>query len=195
MTFVNAHLKLYKLIILCFIFPVVAAAQSSNPTKEGYRLSPAFELMRSTHSNLFYAPSLKVNYLFSNGLEPGIGIEYSTSSIHHDNGYVLRKVHLLPVYGNLKYNFNSNKKLSLFTELSIGHSFNRYHRATDSQPHIQKKITEGGIYMYTGLGTKYAITKNANVFFAVGFKGYKFSMNDLDINPHGLSFMLGCSFF
>lgn len=188
-------MKLFKIVTLIFFLPFISMAQTDSLKKEGFRLSPAFELMRSTHSNLFSAPSLKANYLFENGLEPGIGIEYSTSPIHHDNGYILRKVHFLPVFANLKYNFNREKKLRFYAETSVGYSFNQYHRATNREPKKQKRIKEGGVYIYTGIGTKYAVSNRADLFFAVGFKGYKFSTNDLDINPHGISFTLGLSLF
>lgn len=188
-------MKYYKFFLLFLGFPFITKAQTDSASTNGFKLYPAIEVLRSTHSNVFLAPTLKINYLFKNGLEPGIGIEYSTSRIHHDNGYILRKVHFLPIYANLKYNFKSSKKLSLFVETSVGHSFNKYHRATDKEPNKQRKIQEGGIYLYSGLGTKYAITERNIIFFAVGFKGYKFSTNNLDINPHGISFTLGFSLF
>ncbi|MGY3052166.1 hypothetical protein ACVWYG_000353 [Pedobacter sp. UYEF25] len=188
-------MKYYTFFLLFICFPCIANAQTDSLATRGYKLYPAIEILRSTHSNLFYAPSLKANYLFENGLEPGVGIEYSTSRIHHDNGYILRKVHFLPIYANLKYNFNRNKRLNLYVETSVGHSFNQYHRATDKEPNKQRKIHEGGVYFYSGVGTKYAINKSTELFFAIGFKGYKFSRNNLDINPHGISFSLGFSLF
>lgn len=188
-------MKSYKLLFLSLIFPFIAHAQTDSIPVKGLRFYPAFELLRTTHSNFFYAPSLKVNYLVKNGLELGLGMEYSTSPIHHDNGYILRKVHFLPIYANLKYNFESSKRLNLYVETSVGHSFNQYHRATDREPRKQRRIKEGGVYLYSGIGTKYALNSNADLFFALGFKGYKFSRNDLDINPHGISFTLGFSFF
>ncbi|MET4083220.1 hypothetical protein ABIB40_003189 [Pedobacter sp. UYP30] len=188
-------MKLFKYLIIFSCLPAIAFAQRKNDNNVGFKISPAFELMRSTHSNLFYAPSLKANYLFENGWEPGIGIEYSTTPVHHDNGFVLRKIHFLPVFANLKYNFNTKKIVKLYAETSLGYSFNKYDRATDQEPHKQRKIKEGGVYFYTGLGTKYALSEKADIFFAVGFKGYKFSTNNLDINPHGVSFTLGFSLF
>lgn len=188
-------MKTRIIILFAILIPIFASAQTEPLKKDGFRLSPAFELLRTTHSNLFYAPSLKASYLFENGLEPGLGMEYSTSPIHHDNGYILRRVRFLPIFANLKYNFKSNTNLNLYVETSVGHSFNQYHRATDREPHKQRKIAEGGVYAYAGLGTKYAISQNADLFFAVGFKGYKFSTNNLDVNPHGVCFTLGFSLF
>ncbi len=188
-------MKLLPIAAFFFFLPFITRAQTDSLNKAGFRLSTAFELLRSTHSNLFYAPSLKATYLFRNGWETGVGIEYSTSPIHRDNGYILRKVHFLPVYANLKYNFNRAKKVNIYAETSVGHSFNKYHRAEDREPQKQKKIKEGGVYVYTGVGTKYALARQTDLFFAVGFKGYNMSTNSLDINPHGISFTLGLSFF
>jgi hypothetical protein len=178
---------------LLLVLPFLSFAQEK--TSSGtFSVSPAFELLRSTHSNLFYAPSIKVNYLFTNGLEPGFGFEYATTPIHHDNGYVLYKLKFLPVYGNLKYNFKTTKKIRPYVETSLGISFNKYDIAEDPTPEIKSKVSEKGFYVYTGFGAKYGITPKLNTFLAVGLKGYKMSTNDLDINPHGLSFMLGFTF-
>ena len=186
-------MKILSTIALIVLLPFFGEAQIKQ--KSGFRFSPAFELMRSTHSNLFYSPSFKANYLFENGWEPGIGIEYSSTLKHGDNGFVLTKVHLLPIYGNLKYNFLGDSKFRGYVETSIGHSFNRYNRASDREPAKQVRIRETGLYLYTGVGTKYAISKHVDIFLAAGFKGYKFTTNDLDVNPHGLSFTLGVTLF
>jgi len=179
---------------LLIALPFLVSAQQQDDDVGKFSVSPAFELMRSTHSNLFYSPSLKVNHLFSNGLEPGIGVEYSSTPIHHDNGYVLYQVRFLPVYGNLKYNFKTSKKIRPYAETSLGISFNQYNRAEDPTPDVKTKVSEQGFYVYTGFGAKYRISQGINTFLAVGFKGYKMSTNDLDINPHGLSFTLGFTF-
>ncbi|TDG35933.1 hypothetical protein EZJ43_11310 [Pedobacter changchengzhani] len=159
-----------------------------------FSISPAFELMRSTHSNLFYAPSVKGNFLFKNGFEPGFGIERSSTPIHHDNGYVLYKLRYLPIYGNLKYNFNNTKKFRPYAESSIGYSFIKYDIADDLTPNNKSQVKENGLYIYGGFGLKYTITKKVNSFIGVGFKAYRITTNDLDINPHGLSFQAGFSF-
>lgn len=183
------------LIYLFFIaMPFLANAQQQSNGVGKFSVSPAFELLRSTHSNLFYAPSVKVNYLFKNGWEPGIGIEYSTTPIHHDNEFVLYKLKFIPVYGNLKYNFRTTKKIKPYAEASVGISFNNYDIAADASPNVTNKVSEDGLYIYTGFGTKYSLTPRFNTFVAVGFKGYKMSTNDLDINPHGFSFTLGFTF-
>lgn len=170
-------------------------AQTNSEQQKVLSISPAFELLRSTHGNFFYSPSLKINHVFSNGLEPGFGIEYATTPIHHDNGYVLYKLKFMPVFGNLKYNFKTSKCIKPYLETSLGISFNRYDIAEDPTPNITSKTKEEGFFVYTGFGAKYALSKKVNTFLAIGIKGYKMSTNDLDINPHGLSFMTGFSFY
>lgn len=185
-------INLFLLVLIC---PIVLLAQSNSNDKNNFSVSPAFELLRSTHGNFFYSPSIKANYEFENGLEPGIGVEYATTPIHHDNGFVLYKLNFLPVYGNLKYNFKSKRKIRPYAETSLGISFNNYDIAEDPTPNNKSKVSEQGFFVYTGFGAKYSLTPKLKTFLSIGFKGYKMSTNDLDINPHGLSFMLGFSFY
>ena len=183
-----------KKILVYFLFiglPFYGASQQVESSLNGFSVSPAFEILRSTHSNLFYAPSLKANYRFQNGLEPGIGVEYATTPVHHDNGFILHKLRFIPLYANLKYNFNTSRKIKPYAETSLGASFNHYNIAEDATPHLKRKVREAGFYTYAGFGARYSLTKNVDTFLAAGLKGYKMSTNDLDINPHGLSFTLG----
>lgn len=172
----------------------IAQAQEKKESTTKFSISPAFELLRSTHGNLFYAPSLKANFLFDNGLEPGFGIERSSTPVHHDNGYVLYKLRYLPIYGNLKYNFNTTKKFRPYVESSIGYSIIKYNIADERTPNNTSVIKEGGLYVYGGTGLKYALSSKVHTFIGVGFKAYRITTNDLDINPHGLSFQAGFSF-
>ena len=175
------------------ILPFYSFSQQPENIAGGFSVSPAFELLRSTHTNYFYAPSLKFNYRFANGLEPGLGLEYATTPVHHDNGFILHRLRFIPVYGNLKYNFNTSKKIKPYAETSVGVSFNHYNIAEDATPHLKRKVREPGFYTYAGLGARYSLAEHLDTFLAVGLKGYKMSTNDLDINPHGLSFTLGFS--
>ncbi len=191
----NALMNHLKAILSLLFFPTLLFAQTKLDQSKTFSISPSFELLRSTHGNAFYGPSLKVNYLFANGFEPGIGIEYAATPVHHDNGFVLYKVHFLPVYGNLKYNFKTSHKVKPYVETSLGISFNKYDIADEQTPNNTSRTTEEGFFVYGGGGVKYALSNKINIFGGVGLKGYKMSTNDLDINPHGLSFMLGFTFF
>ncbi|TDO21040.1 hypothetical protein [Pedobacter duraquae] len=172
-----------------------ASAQDTNSAPfPKFMFSPAAEFLRSTHSNFFNGPSIKVNYQGASRFRPGIGIEYSTTDIHHDNGYVLYKVKILPVYANLKYEFNPQSKLSAYTEASAGISFVKYQEAADETPQLTHQVKESGLYLYGGFGLRYRAAKRLWPFIGAGFKGFHNSANDLDVNPHGISFQAGISF-
>lgn len=170
------------------------AQQNTDPVKPKFTYSPSFEFLRSTHGNFFNGPSFKVNYNSSSRFKLGFGIEYSTSDVHHDNGYVLYHVKFLPVYANLKYELAKQGKLMPYAEASAGISFTRYDKAPDEAPQNTTKIKENGLYLYGGLGLRYEVCRWFKPFVGVGLKGFQNSFNDLDVNPHGITFHVGVSF-
>ena len=185
--------------IFKFSLPVIfATAALSASAQEApfpkFMFSPAAEFLRSTHSNFFNGPSIKVNYQGKSRFRPGIGIEYSTTSIHHDNGYVLYDVKIFPIYANLKYEFNPQSRISAYTEASVGISFVKYKEAEDPTPQNTHPVSESGLYLYGGFGLRYRAAKRLWPFIGAGFKGFHNSANDLDVNPHGISFQAGISF-
>ncbi|KIO77645.1 hypothetical protein TH53_08355 [Pedobacter lusitanus] len=178
-------------------FSIAAQAQEGTKTVDKeplYNFSPAFEFLRSTHSNFFNGPSLKVSRNFKGRFKPGIGIAYATTEKHHDNGFVLYKMKVLPVYANLTYEIPTKSKFEPFAETSLGISFVKYDRATDEQPLITTRVNETGFYVYGGLGLRYAATKHIAPYVTAGFKGYHMSTNDLEVNPHGVTFSVGVRF-
>lgn len=188
-------LNLALLLVCGFSIAVQAQEGTKVLDKEPlYNFSPAFEFLRSTHSNYFNGPSLKINRNFGGNFKPGIGIGYVTTDKHPDNGYVLYKMKIIPVYANLTYDIPTKSKFEPFAETSIGISFVKYDRATDEQPLITTRINETGLYVYGGFGLRYAVTKRIAPYIAAGFKGYHMSTNDLDINPHGITFQAGIRF-
>ncbi|NII83232.1 outer membrane beta-barrel protein [Pedobacter sp. SG908] len=166
---------------------------NSNRTKHFY-ITPGIEILKSTHRNYFYGGSIKVNYLFLNGLEPGVGIEFAGTSLHKSNHYTLRNLRFFPIYANLKYNIKPLGKISPFAETSLGISINRYKSSYDFGPPEIIQVRESGFYTYLGLGAKFSLTPKIKALLGAGFKGYKMSLNDLDINPHGVSLNLGVTF-
>lgn len=187
-------MKYLFLSLSLFALGFCAQAQEQQHGTTKLSISPAFELLRSTHGNLFYSPSVKANFLYKNGFEPGFGIERSSTPVHHDNGFILYKLRYLPIYGNLKYNLNTTNKLKPYAESSVGYSFIKYDIADELTPNTTSTTKESGLYIYGGFGIKYAISTKLNTFIGVGFKAYRITNNDLDINPHGLSFQAGFSF-
>lgn len=188
---------MYKcyLIFLCFFYlSVTTNAQNKTVAKQQLMFTPLFESMRSTHGNLFYSGSFTVSKTLNKRFEAGVGIETAFTPIHHDNGFVLYKLKFFPLFGNAKYHFNKAGRFDFFAESSVGLSFNRYHRASDDSPNIKTSVREKGIFVYMGGGLRYPILKRINLVTGIGVKGYKMSFNSLDVNPHGISGMLGLHF-
>lgn len=178
-------------------FSLSAYAQQEEPKKDNdplYNFSPAMEFLRSTHGNFFNGPSFKVTRNFSGGFKPGIGIAYATTSTHFDNGLILYKMKMLPVYANLTYDIPTKSKFEPFVETSVGMTFFNYDQATDADPNTSFHVKEHGLYIYGGLGLRYAVSKRFAPYVSTGFKSYNVTTNDLDINPHGISFQVGLRF-
>lgn len=175
------------------------SARAQNETKKAdsiplFNFSAAYEFLRSTHQDFFNGPSVKITRNLPGHFKPGIGIGYATDYEHHDNGLVLYHMKLLPVYANLTYDFQSKSKYEPFIEASAGITFVKYDQGTDANPHATVPVKEQGLYLYTGFGLRYAVSKHFSPFIAAGFKGYHNSTNDLDINPHGITFQGGFRF-
>lgn len=178
-------------------FSFSAMAQNEKKKTDSIPLftySAAYEFLRSTHQNFFNGPAVKITRNLPGHFKPGIGIAYATTYQHHDNGLVLYNMKLLPVYANLTYDFLSKSKLEPFLEASAGITFIKYNQGTDEHPHETVPVKEQGLYLYTGFGLRYKVSKHFSPFIAAGFKGYHNSTNDLDINPHGITFQGGFRF-
>ena len=194
--YVNNQLPMYKFLLMCFFFFCLTGAmyaQNKTENKKLLMFSPLFESLKSTHGNLFYSGSFTVSKMLNKRYEAGFGIETAFTQRHHDNGFVLYKLKFIPLFGNVKYHFKKVYRFDIYAESSIGLSFNRYHRATDNSPNIKTRIKEKGVFAYIGTGIRYPISKKISLVTGVGIKGYKMSFNVLDINPHGISGMLGFS--
>lgn len=177
-----------------FSFSAMAQEEPKKDTEPVYDFSPAFEFLRSTHGNFFNGPSFKATRNFSGGFKPGIGIAYATTTTHFDNGLILYKMKMLPVYANLTYDIPTRSRFEPFVEASVGMTFFNYDQATDADPHTSFHVKEHGLYMYSGFGLRYAVSKRFAPYVAAGFKSYNVTTNDLDINPHGISFQVGLKF-
>lgn len=195
-----AHMKSIPSLAIAILmgcgFSFSAAAQTTKEaeTPAPYTFSAAYEFLRSTHTNFFNGPSLKVTRNLKGRFKPGLGIGYATTALHPDNGYKLYRMKLLPVYANLSYDIYNKSKLEVFAEASAGVTFFNYFRATDEQPDVTTYIHEEGLYLYGGFGVRYAVSKHFSPFVGTGLKGYKMSFNNLDINPHGITFVAGVRF-
>jgi len=183
-----------RLLPLFLFFPLLMSAQSDKASKNELIITTAYESLYSTHGNFFYSGSVTLSKMVSKKIELGAGIERASSPIHHDNGFVLYKLRFLPVHGNIKYHFKNFGKWHPYAESSVGISFNKYLIASDDSPEKTSAVNEKGVFLYAGAGLRYAVLKNFSLVSGIGIKGYKMSFNVEDINPHGVSYLIGLCF-
>lgn len=180
-------------------FSFSALAQETATKKDSIPLvtfSAAYQLLRSTHRDFFNGPSVMITRNFGGHFKPSIAIAYATDQQHHDNGLVLSNMKLLPIYANLSYDITTRSKFEPYVEVAAGYTFMKYNQGTDAVPYPipVDHVTDQGFYAYGGLGLRYAVSKHIAPFVSVGFKGYNNSRNDLDIDPHGITFQGGVRF-
>jgi len=180
-----------------FSFSALAQEKTNKPDSIPlFTFSAAYQFLRSTHRDFFNGPAVIITRNFGGHFKPGIGISYATDQQHHDNGLVLSNMKLLPVFANLSYDFTSHSKFEPYIEVSAGYTFMKYNQGTDAVPYPNPvdHVTDQGFYAYGGFGLRYAVSKHFAPFVSAGFKGYNNSRNDLDINPHGITFQGGFRF-
>ena len=148
--------------------------------------------MRSTHQNHFRGANFMVWQKLKKNFSLGLGIEYAHSSFHGDNGYNLYNLTFIPVFLDVRYNFKTeSRKFQPYLTIEPGLSFAKYKRENQNTGNVRIKISERGLYLYLGTGAKYQINKHLAPIVDFGFKGYKMSFNNLDINPHGIVLRAG----
>ena len=170
------------------------SAQNDKASKNELLITSAYESLYSTHGNFFHSKSVTVSKMGSKKIELGVGVERASSPKHHDNGFVLYKLRFVSVHGNLKYHFKNLGKWHPFAESSVGLSFNKYKIASDDSPTKTSVVKEKGVFLYAGAGLRYAVCSNVFLVSGVGIKGYKMSFNVEDVNPHGVSYLIGLCF-
>jgi outer membrane protein W len=147
--------------------------------------------MRSTHQNHFRGASFIVSQVLKNNFSLGLGAEYAHSAFHGDNGYNLYNLTFIPFFIDVKYNFKTERKFKPYVTVEPGMSFAKYKRENQNSGNTRVKVTERGLFLYVGTGAKYQINKHFAPLIDFGFKGYKMSFNNLDINPHGIVMRAG----
>lgn len=153
-----------------------------------------YQKLRSTHAtvfdgfNLVFAKKLNTSNTF------GVGVEYSWTPYHRDNGYNLYNLRFLPIFIDYRHHFSNDKKLNPFLIVNVGYTLSGYDEEEDSKPLTRHRIKEGGIYLAGAIGLQYKICKNLSPMMSLGFKGFHNSLNSLDINPHGIVLRTGLSY-
>lgn len=156
-----------------------------------YKYYVTYSDMRSTHRNHFRGSNLLVSKNISKNYALGIGTEYSYSALHGDNGYNLYDVTFVPIFFDIRYTLYSKKKFDWLLTADPGISFGSYRKEYQNNLGLKTKTSQKGLYIFIGTGIQYKISKHISPLLEVGFKGYKMSFNNLDINPHGLTLRTG----
>ena len=183
-----------RLLPIFLFFPLLMKAQNYKAIPNELLITPAYQSLYSTHGNFFYSKSVTISKMVTKKIELGAGVEKASSPKHHDNGFVLSKLKFLPVYGNIKYHFKNLGKWHPYAESSVGISFNKYLIASDDSPTKKTLVKEKGVFLYGGAGLRYAVCNNLFLVSGFGVKGYKMSFNAEDVNPHGVSYLVGLCF-
>jgi len=156
-----------------------------------FSVQPSYEFMRSSHNNNFTGFSIIINYKLSRTVFLGLGAEFSYSPLHIDNGWRLSNLNFFPIYLDFKWYFKEYKKLWPFINISEGISLINYKKEDFYFPGNPYNVSEKGLYVFAGPGCCIRINKRIASTIAVGFKGFHMSFNNLDVNPHGLTFRIG----
>jgi hypothetical protein len=150
--------------------------------------------MKSTHNTFFRGGSLIADYALSHTFLLGIGTEYSYGPFHHDNASDLTNLRFLPVFVDSRLLLRHEHKLVPFVRLSAGITFASYTNKELQTERPPYQVKESGLYLHTGIGCSYRISKFFTPFIELGLTGFHVSFNNLDVNPHGLVLSMGFIF-
>ena len=163
--------------------------KSDAPQPVSFRLS--YQLLHSTHGTNFNGGSVDADHQFTNRLALGVGIQYAATPEHPDNGWLLTRLHLLPVYINGIYIFNTKHIVQPYLHSEAGISFNHYYKLDVTVSSSPFPVSEAGLYLSENVGVSFVVSPNMHLFVGTGYKGYKHSFNALDVNPHGFTIRTG----
>lgn len=153
-----------------------------------------FQSLRSTHANFFNGIGASIYDKILPKLTLGLGSEYSSTPLHNDNNWVLTKMRVFPVFISSKYNLSTNARLLLYFHLATGLSFLHYQKEDQNTIGYPYPVSERGLYLYSGIGSTYKLSKSIFAILDLGFKGYHMSTYALDVNPHGICMQAGIEF-
>ncbi len=149
-----------------------------------------YKVLHSTHQDNFMGKDLVFSYRLNPNLLLGLGMEYTSSKFHDDNGWRIYNIRFIPIFADAKLFLPGSRLLAPFLQLSEGISFNHYNRM--DPPYTSSYfVSESGDYLYTGIGCVIRINRFLKPVIGIGFNGFKMSFNSLDVNPHGFTFRIG----
>ncbi|ULQ51050.1 hypothetical protein [Flavihumibacter fluvii] len=167
---------------------VWSARLSAQPA---YKTNVELQCLRSTHGNNFRGTSVAVDKSISVPLSIGLGIEYTYTPTHLDNGWNLSNLNFLPVYAEERWQFKPLNATHAFVHFSEGISFMRYDKSIPDSNVPKHTLHESGFYGYAGLGLLWKLGRRNHLLTELGIKSFKITTNNLDVNPHGLTFRMG----
>ncbi len=151
-----------------------------------------YQYFRTVHHSRFDGAYAFLDYNVSANLAMGLGIAYTYSNLHIDNGYNLRHVKVLPVLADFRYVPFSSWKVCPFAVADIGYStFLKYEQEDPTRVTATVNMTDHGLYTYGGVGILVKINHQFTLFTTAGFTGMHMSFNNLDVNPRGMSNQFG----
>ena len=168
---------------------------SRNIEKENIFLTASVQNLFTTHLTNFTGSNFLAGLRLSRTFWIGAGAELSHCNLHKDNGWTLTDLDFRPAYLDLKFEFPANHRFVPYVETAPGISFNHYDKVPQHYIAPVNEVSEKGAYLYMGAGIHYLLTKNIASSLDAGFKGYNFSFNNLDVNPHGFNMRFGLIFF
>lgn len=178
-------------VCLLFCAGCLQAQDSARSNISPFSFRADFQHLRSTHATIFNGVSANGDYNVSPHFSVGLGVQYAGTHLHNDNGWVLTNLKLLPVYTSQIYTFLPTHRVQPYIHSEEGISFNRYDKLDPVVVPHPFKVSEEGLYLAGNGGVDIVLLKHLKVFTELGYKGYKHSANDLDVNPHGLTTRLG----
>ena len=184
------------LLLLSLSFSMIAAqeVQTEAPDRWHLQVAPTYNYLYSTHGTKFRGFGINIEAPLSARVQAGLGIERIYCPYHYDNGWNLSDLHLVPLYGMIRYHITEGGRIRPYVKAALGISFMRYNqqKARTTEPTVS--IHSSGLYCYGGPGTTVAIKKGIYFFVEMGLVGYKMSFRALDINPHGVTGKTGVLF-
>ncbi|MDQ2752253.1 MAG: porin family protein, partial [Bacteroidota bacterium] len=182
------------LLIGLFMACLSKAIYAQNQTPSAHQpvsFRASYQLLHSTHRTNFNGVSVDANHQFTKRFSAGIGVQYAATPKHPDNGWQLTHLHLLPVYANGIYTFNTNHIVQPYLHTEAGISFNHYYKRNAAASLSPFAVSETGLYLSENVGVRFALWQQTHLFVEAGYKGYKHSFNALDVNPHGFTVRAG----
>ena len=196
--FVLRKLFYFTVLLLIFQFNAfssdIRSFKSDSLPENTHSFSIKYVDMISTHKNRFRGANIMLSEKISNNLNWGVGIEYSYGSSYSDEYFNLHNLSYIPIFFDLTYKIKTTNKLKPFVSVDPGLSFANYNLEMKNELNKKILIRELGFYLYTGVGLKYQIDNRLSTVIDFGFKGYKMSFNNLDMNPHGFVIRAGLVF-